>query len=1040
MWSALGYQRWTNRDDTWVMSGEYQNVISPGSSTMDKQRWPMGDDHILILSTHHPWVISVCPSLIMTHGLISDTLHVISPWVIPVYQRWTNRDDPWVMSGEYQNVISPGLPTMDKQRWPMGDEWRVSECDQPWVINDGQTDMTQRWPMGDEWRVSECDQPWVTNDGQTEMTHGWWVESIRMWSALGYQRWEMTHGWWVESIRMWSALGFQRWTNRDDPWVMSGEYQNVISPGLPTMDKQRWPMGDEWSVLKCDQPWVINDGQTEMTHGWWVESIRMWSALGYQRWTNRDDPWVMSGEYQNVISPGLSTMDKQRWPMGDEWRVSECDQPWVINDGQTEMTHGWWVESIRMWSALGYQRWTNRDDPWVMSGEYQNVISPGFIHRWSYPGLITNRDDPWVMSGEWSECDQPWVINDGQTRWPMGDEWRVSECDQPWVTNDGQTEMTHGWCEPWLPTMDKQRWPMGDDGVSLPMDQPWVINDWYPRADTFWTCDQPMGSQRWTNRDDPWADEYSECDQPWVINWWTNRDDPWAGDQPWVRQTEMTHGLMSGEYQNVISPGLSTMDKQRWPMGDQWRVSECDQPWVHRYQLMDKQRWPMGDEWRVSECDQPWFVHRLSTQGWWFWTNMGDDPWVMSGFWVLRMWSAHGLSTMDKRRWPMGDEWRVLECDQPWVHTNDGQTEMTHGWWVSIPECDQPWVYQRWTNRDDPWVMSLYQNHWSALGWSHSDTLHSWPMGHESESIRMWSALGWSQRYSPLMTHGWRVSVQPCRFSDIDGQTEMTHGWWVETLHSSPMGMWWPRAALGLLNMGWTNRDDPMGDEWSGDRWWPMGADQVLILWSALGYQRWTNDDDPWVKWRVSECDHDDKQLITHGWWWTECDHHPWVTLIVHRWYPRADHTWITHGSSLFVQRWPMGWWVLSMWSAHGSSLMVRWPMGDDMESIRMWSALGYQRWTNRDDPGWWVESIRMWSAHGLSCLSIVGNPGLITFWTHHPWVISVCPSLVTQGWSHSDTQNSSPMGSFDHRWWPRVMSGEYQNVITGSSLFVHRW
>ena len=22
--------------------------------------------------------------------------------------------------------------------------------------------------MGDEWRVSECDQPWVTNDGQTE--------------------------------------------------------------------------------------------------------------------------------------------------------------------------------------------------------------------------------------------------------------------------------------------------------------------------------------------------------------------------------------------------------------------------------------------------------------------------------------------------------------------------------------------------------------------------------------------------------------------------------------------------------------------------------------------------------------------------------------------------------------------------------------------------------------------------------------------------------------------------------------------------------
>ena len=222
------------------------------------------------------------------------------------------------MSGEYQNVISPGLPMMEKQRWPMGDEWRVSECD----------------------------QSWVTNDGQTEMTHGWWVECIRMWSALGYQR----------------------WPNRDDPWVMSGEYQNVINPGLPTMDKQRWPMGDEWRVSECDQPWVTNDGQTEMTHGWWVESIRMWSALGYQRWTNEDDPWVMSGEYQNVISPGIPTMDKQRWHMGDEWRVLECDQPWDINDGQTEMTHGWWVESIRMWSALGYQRITHG--------------SSLFVHRW----------------------------------------------------------------------------------------------------------------------------------------------------------------------------------------------------------------------------------------------------------------------------------------------------------------------------------------------------------------------------------------------------------------------------------------------------------------------------------------------------------------------------------------------------------------------------------------------------------------------------------------------------------------------------------
>ena len=31
-------------------------------------------------------------------------------------------------------------------------------------------------------------------------------------------------------------------------------------------------------------------GPDFLTHGWWVESIRMWSALGYQRWTNRD--WI----------------------------------------------------------------------------------------------------------------------------------------------------------------------------------------------------------------------------------------------------------------------------------------------------------------------------------------------------------------------------------------------------------------------------------------------------------------------------------------------------------------------------------------------------------------------------------------------------------------------------------------------------------------------------------------------------------------------------------------------------------------------------
>ena len=281
----------------------------------------------------------------------------------------------------------------------------------------------QRWPMGDEWRVSECDQPWVTTMDK------------------------LTHGWWVESIRMWSDTGLSTMDKQDDPWVMSGEYQNVISPGLST-------------------------------------------------WTNRDDPWVMSGEYQNVISPGISTMDKQRWPMGDEWRVSECDQPWVTNDGQTEMTHGWWVESIRMWSALGYN-------------DGQTEMTHGWwvesIRMWSWDQRWTNRDDP---------CD----------------EWRVSECDQPWVI-----------------TMDKQRWPMGDE---------WRVSE----------CDQPWEYQRWINRDDPWvmSGEYQNVISPGLND----------------GQTEMTHGWWVESIRMWSALGVSTMDKQRWPMGDEWRVSECDQPWV----------------------------------------------------------------------------------------------------------------------------------------------------------------------------------------------------------------------------------------------------------------------------------------------------------------------------------------------------------------------------------------------------------------------------------------------------------------------------
>ena len=310
-----------NMDQThtnpWVMSGEYQNMIRPTKYLNDGQTE-------------------------MTHGWWVESIRTWS--ALGVNDGQTEHDDPWVMSGEYQNMISPGLH------------------------NDGQTEHDDPWVMSGEYQ--NVISPGISTMDKLEMTHGWWVESIRMWSALGYQRWTnrwpMGDEWRVsECDQPWDT-----WTNRDDPWVMSGEYQNVISPGLS------------------------NDGQTEMTHGWWVESIRMWSALGYQRWTNY--PWVMSGEYQNVISPGLSTMDKHpwvmsgeyqnvirpglqrwtRWPMGDEWRVSECDQPWVINDGQSEMTHGWWVESIRMWSATG-----------LSTMDKQNMMTHGWwvesIRMWS---------------------------------------------------------------------------------------------------------------------------------------------------------------------------------------------------------------------------------------------------------------------------------------------------------------------------------------------------------------------------------------------------------------------------------------------------------------------------------------------------------------------------------------------------------------------------------------------------------------------------------------------------------------------------------
>jgi hypothetical protein len=42
----------------------------------------------------------------------------------------------------------------------------------------------------------------------------------------------------------------------------------------------------------------------------------------------------MSGGYLSVTNHSLLTMT---WPMADEWRISECDQPFVID---YELTYG----------------------------------------------------------------------------------------------------------------------------------------------------------------------------------------------------------------------------------------------------------------------------------------------------------------------------------------------------------------------------------------------------------------------------------------------------------------------------------------------------------------------------------------------------------------------------------------------------------------------------------------------------------------------------------------------------------------------------
>jgi len=62
------------------------------------------------------------------------------------------------------------------------------QSDSRWITHEYHL-FSFKWPTGDEWRGSDCHQPWVTRLIFFQMTHGWWLESIGLSSVVSYSKW-----------------------------------------------------------------------------------------------------------------------------------------------------------------------------------------------------------------------------------------------------------------------------------------------------------------------------------------------------------------------------------------------------------------------------------------------------------------------------------------------------------------------------------------------------------------------------------------------------------------------------------------------------------------------------------------------------------------------------------------------------------------------------------------------------------------------------------------------------------------------------------
>ena len=144
---------------------------------------------------------------------------------------------------------------------------------------------------------------------------------------------ELVYGWWVEGMWVCPTVIYWLWLGL---WLMSGGY------------------------LEYDQPLVIDD---ELVYGWWVEGMWVWPTVIYWRWIGI---WLMSGGYVGMTNRYSLTMTRA---MADEWRVSECDQPLVID---YDVAYDWWVEGIWVWPTVSYWLWLGL---WLMSGGYLSVTN-----------------------------------------------------------------------------------------------------------------------------------------------------------------------------------------------------------------------------------------------------------------------------------------------------------------------------------------------------------------------------------------------------------------------------------------------------------------------------------------------------------------------------------------------------------------------------------------------------------------------------------------------------------------------------------------